>query len=321
MELGISYVEINEERKEYLIDLGVKHIYNTIRWCNIQPRSADEFIWNSYDFEFEQEKSLGITGVRAISHTPVWAAQFDNPYWTSPPKSLTDWCIFIKTLVLRYPGRTWTIWAEPDNYPPRESKDLICFTGTAESYAEMLESAYTTAKKWDPSCTIGIGGLLGVTINGSFPYAVFNDQKEDRLVFLEKLVDLGMMHFADMIGLDAYFFGYGGMQNIRQGISRIRKITKRKPMWILETGCKITPVDKIGHQNYKQQYGHEPVTQESAAGLMFSLCKLANEFDIKKIFWLTLQSSEWGLVNRLGRKHLTYHMFKMLNRYQINPFD
>lgn len=313
MDLGLAYIQLNEKTNDYLKDLGVTSIYNSLRWCNIQPSDRDKFVWNSYDAEFDLEKKYGLTSVRSISHTPTWACSAkDFPHWVYPP-NLEAWECFIKELVIRYPGRTWTIWAEPDNYPPREADHLICFTGTAEEYNEMLKCAYRTAKKNDPNCVIGIGGLVGGTLNGSFPYKIFNGHNEDRLVFLEKL----NVSFCDFVGADVYAFGYGGSQNIKNGLSRIRKITRRKPIWIMETGCKLTRTDKIDREVYRQEYGHETVTQETAAGLLLSIYKIMEDLDIQKMFWVTLEDSDWGLVNRLGRKHLTYHMFRLLNRGAI----
>lgn len=313
MELGLAYVDLSPLAIEWLQDLNVFSLYNSVRWCNIQPQK-DKYIWDTYDFEFAEEKKYGLNSVRAISHSPLWAVQASSDeYWTHPPHDINDWVVFIKNLVNRYRGRTWTIWAEPDNYPPREDPKLICFTGTASQYGEMLKNAYKTAKKEDPSCTIGIGGLVGATINGSHQYDVFGGQKENRLVFLESLAENNYLQYADFIGADAYAFGYGGIQNVKQGLSSIRKISRRKKIIILEAGCKLTRTDKVNPQEYKKRFGHEAVTQETSAGLLFSMCKICEEFEIEKMFWVTLQDSDWGLVNRLENKHLTYFMFKYLS--------
>lgn len=316
MELGLAYVDINSATEPFLLDLGVTALYNSVRWCNVQPQNHAEFNWSVYDFEFSEEQRLGITSVRSISHTPAWLARASEySYWTSPPTEMRHWSEFIRKLVERYPGRTWTIWAEPDNYPPRESPNLVCFTGSAEEYGEMLKTAYAAAKNADPSCRIGVGGLVGATINGSFPYQVFDGQPENRLVFLETLIKKNFLQYADFVGLDSYGFGYGGVQNIRNGISLIRKMTRRKPMMILETGAKLTRTDKIDPEKYKHQYGHEPVTQETVAGLLLSVAKMASDFEIEKVFWLTLMDSDWGLINRRGGKHLAYPLFKQLKKH------
>lgn len=317
-ELGLAYVDLNDETAAWLEDLNVKTIYNSLRWCNVQPNSMDHFNWSTYDFDFSLEKKYGIQSVRSLSHTPAWASKADTgyPVWTSPPNNMAAWANFIKELVKRYPGRTWTIWAEPDNYPPRESQDLICWTGSAADYGELLKTSYLIGKREDPSCTIGIGGLVGATINGSYPYAVFGKQNEDRFVFLEELSSKGYLSFCDFIGLDCYAFGYGGFQNIRHGIHRARGLSRRKTLWIMETGCKLTRTDKIDSETYKKEYGHEPVTQETSAGLLLHVYQVAQEYDIPRVFWLTLKQSDWGLVNRLGKKYLTYNAFKLLSKHQ-----
>lgn len=316
MELGLAYVDLCLNSISFIKDLNVTDLYHSVRWCNVQPRSETEYSWATYDFEFQLEREYGLSSVRSISHTPQWAIDTKNdyPHWTNPP-DINHWINFITQLITRYPGRTWTIWAEPDNYPPRESKDLVCFTGTSEQYGEMLKTAYEIAKKIDPTCSIGMGGLVGATINGSFEYDVFAGQTEDRLVFLEDLAHKGYLKYCDFIGADSYAYGYGGIQNIKNGLSRIRKISRRKTIWILETGCKLTRTDKIDPILFKKKFGHETVTQETSAGLLFSMCKICEEFEIPKMFWVKLQDSDWGLVNRIGKKHLSYYMFKYLSLF------
>lgn len=316
VELGLAYVDISDQTAEWLKDLRVRYLYSSLRWCNVQPRDPNNYVWTNYDVEFEKERTLGISSVRAITHTPAWASRnvegYD--YWRSPPCSLKEWELFIKELVIRYPGRTWTIWAEPDNYPPRDSPSFVCFTGTADDYAEMLRSAYIIAKKHDPSCSVGLGGLVGATLNGSYPYPIFEGHPEDRLVFLERLVELKCMRYCDFVGMDCYAYRYGGVKNVRNGISRIRKITRRKPLWVLETGCKILPMDNSVSND---RFGHEAVTQETHAGFLLFMYKLCEEFDVSRMYWLTLQCSSWGLVNRLGRRHLAYEMFRLLQNQRI----
>ena len=309
MILGLSYPELNEEASQYFQDLGVEWIYKPLLWRNVEKKKGI-FDWAQYDKEFQFQKKIGLKSIRYIGATPLWASSNpDSQYreWTFPPKDLEDWRNFILQVVKRYPKQEWAIWAEPDNTPPRESPSMVCFSGTAEDYFKMLKIAYETAKNEDPDSRIGIGGLVGATLNGEFPTVVENGRRVNKFSFFEELVKLGSEKYCDFVGLDLFAYGYGGVKNFITGIRKIRNLTK-KPLLILETGAKIShPEGRIS-----EIFHHEYVTEETQAGFLLKAYNIAKSAGVEKMFWLTLISSEWGLINKKGRKLSSYFVFKNL---------
>lgn len=315
--VGIAYPELLKNRK-LAKELGIKHIYDKLLWCNIETQPG-KYNFKEFDKQLELEHRLGIESVRYISQTPAWISSAPKGsrynFGTYPPKQQQPWIRFLEKLFSKYPGRSWTIWAEPDNYPPRESDKIIRFTGSADDYFLLLKSAYGVAKSLDNNTTVGMGGLVGATINGEFELAIFNNNKENRLIFFQRLLELDACSFCDFIGLDLFSYGYGGPKNLPIALRKIKKMLSeygdaRKPLWIMESGARISHRSKVEDPN---QCNHEVVTEETAAGYLLHLYKFAVENRIERLYWLTLKDSNWGLINRKDRKHLSYYIFKNLN--------
>ncbi len=297
-------------------ELGCSSFYSTIEWCNAH-RAPDNFSWSYYDKEFELEEEFGITSIRAILHTPMWASgvDSDNCKYQSiayPPRTLEYYGRFCSTLVRRYPGREWVLWGEPDNHPPREDAKLIQWAGDAETYAKMIKYAYVEMKKADEHCVVGLGSLVGATLNGEFPTVVENGEPLNKLDFFETLLRLGIGEYCDFIPLDLYCYGYGGPRNFIIGIRKIKELMAKyhvkKPLYVVECGAKMTPPDgKIA-----QTFHHQVVTEETQAGFLMHAYKWAKENKIEKMYWHTLKESNWGLVNRHNKKHVSWYSFKAI---------
>jgi hypothetical protein len=301
-----------------MCELGCEEFYSTIQWCNTH-KAPESFYWGHYDNEFQLEEEYGVRSIRNIIHTPMWASGVnpDNCKYPSvayPPRTLEYYGRFCSALARRYPGREWILWGEADNTWPREAAKLIQWAGDADTYVEMVKHAYIEMKKVDETCRIGLTSLVGGTLNGEFPTVVENGERVNKLGFFDRVLELGMGDYCDFIPIDLYCYGYGGARNFIIGLRKIKEIMAahriKKPIYVVECGAKITP------PNGKIQtiFHHEVVTQETQAGFLLQAHRWATQNKVEKFFWHTLKDSSWGLVNRHGKRHISYYAFKMLQQ-------
>lgn len=315
-QIGVTCWSTTREKLRLMVELGCPWYYSTIEWCNVH-KAPDVYHWSHYDREFALEEHFGIPSTRVILHTPGWASGADpaNCKYRAiayPPRTLEYYARFCKQLVRRYPGREWVLWGEPDNAPPREDPRLIQWAGDVKTYATMVKQAYVEMKKEDEHCTVGLGSLVGATLNGEYPTIIENGQTVNKLGFFEDLLKLDVGDYCDFIPLDLYCYGYGGAKNFIVGIRKIKELMAqyhvKKPLYVVECGAKITPAEGKMHKAFH----HEVVTEETQAGFLLRACQQASENKITKLYWHTLQDSNWGLVNRLGKKHLAYYVFESI---------
>jgi len=316
MQLGVTCWSADKNKLGLIKELGCNIFYSTIEWCNVH-KAPDYYDWTQYDIEFQSEKELGLQSTRVILHTPIWASGVDPKKCkfrptSYPPRKIEYYGEFCSALVQRYPGREWILWGEADNCWPREDPKVVQWAGDTETYVAMAKHAYVEMKNADPRCVVGMSSLVGATLNGQFPTVVEGGQLLSKLHVFDKMLELGMGEFTDFIPLDIYCYGYGGAKNFIVGIRKIKEVMAkyriRKPLYITETGAKITPLGS----KMMQTFHHEAVSEETQAGFLMHAYECAQRAKIEKMFWHTLQSSEWGLVNRLGKRHLAWYSFRAL---------
>jgi len=314
--LGITCWSATKANFEIMKELGCTEFYSVVEWCN-HHKSPDHYYWSQLDKEFALEEQYGIKSIRVIMHTPLWASGVDRTDCkfrprSYPPRTLEYYGRFCAALVRRYPDREWILWGEPDNSWPREDAKIIQWAGDAETYAKMAKYAYVEMKKADSKCVVGLGSLVGATLNGTYRTVVENNKPLNKLPFFEKLLELDMGNYCDFIPLDLYCWGYGGSRNFLAGIRKIKGIMAdfnvKKPLYIMECGAKITPPGG----KMREEFHHEVVNEETQAGFLLRAYKWSQENKIDKLFWHTLKDSNWGVINRLGRPHLSYHVFKAM---------
>jgi len=316
VKVGVTCWSADRGKLQLIKELGCDEFYSTVEWCNIH-KAPDMYNWSQLDSEFRLEQEFGLKSVRVIMHTPTWASGVDpsdckfRPT-SYPPRTLEYYSRFCAALVRRYPGRTWILWGEADNNFPREDPKVIQWAGDTETYVKMAKCAYIEMKKADSKCVVGLSSLVGATLNGEFPTIVENGQPLSKLHVFDKMLELGMGDCCNFVPIDLYCYGYGNSKNFLVGIRKIKEIMAkyhvRKPLYITETGAKITP----SGSKMMQTFHHEAVSEETQAGFLMHAYEWAKQAGIQKMFWHTLRSSEWGLVNRLGNKHLSWYAFRAI---------
>lgn len=119
-------------------------------WTRIQPDRPDQWLWQD-----KTQASIGSAGMTTLGEflwTPKWANTSGRP--TDPPTSQADFARYVAETVGHYRRsiRHWEVWNEP-HYSG-------FWTGSPAQYAQLLATAYASAKKGDPNCfVLGGGGV------------------------------------------------------------------------------------------------------------------------------------------------------------------
>ena len=130
-------------------------------WDIIQPNGPDDWMpANVPDPLIEADLEAGREVVGLIVRTPAWARDLDHPGNDPDNPNLKDvpdmeqWAIFVERLVEQYQGRInhWIIWNEPDVWDANHPGST--WNGGDEDYVELLKTAYTTIKTFDPSMKV-----------------------------------------------------------------------------------------------------------------------------------------------------------------------
>jgi hypothetical protein len=124
------------------------------RWSNIQPRRG-VFDWHLLDRMVAGAEQAGLPVLLTFGGTPEWASPGGprTPYTdgsrTSPPRDLSDWDMFVRTVATRYQGRieAYELW-DYANSPH-------FYSGSTATLVEMVRRASQIIKVADPKATVG----------------------------------------------------------------------------------------------------------------------------------------------------------------------
>lgn len=145
---------------QYLPQLGGSWTFIGVLWGDIEPEQ-DVWDFEKADRILQEAQENRINLVVKIRTGTCWATKEKEKSGekqpSSPPENLDDYTEFVYTLVTRYKDAV-TYWAvENEVNTPRFWK------GTLEEYNLILETAYTTIKKADPSAHVLDSGMASMT--------------------------------------------------------------------------------------------------------------------------------------------------------------
>lgn len=134
-------------------------------WLNLEPRQ-DQFAFDHLDAHIAKVRSNGVTDITLVlAGTPRWAASTiapTDPDWlgpgsASPPKDISDWENYVRTVATRYAGRiqTYEIGNEVNTAPG--------FTGSPRQWGRMANTAIRVITEADPEAQILVGGFAAST--------------------------------------------------------------------------------------------------------------------------------------------------------------
>ncbi len=156
-------VHLHQRFHEYEYDDATALLQNNqLKWAREQfdwdtIESTDgSYDFSGYDTVVQAYSDAHVNVLGLLTYSSEWASSSSDPeqYYFAPPD--TDaWEDYIWNVVDHYKDdiHHWEIWNEPniENF----------WTGDRETYAELLQSAYTQIKSADPDATVIIGGTSG----------------------------------------------------------------------------------------------------------------------------------------------------------------
>ncbi|PWB54482.1 MAG: hypothetical protein C3F13_06935 [Anaerolineales bacterium] len=164
-----------------LKDIGAEWTRVMIRWQDIQPNNAQEWIFSDYDNRLGQISEAGVNMIAIIDQPPTWAGdQTSCERFTIAHEA--EYLQFLTQVVTRYRKppyniKTWEIFNEPDN----------CYGGDYYPlYVEFLQKSFQKIKEIDPSATVLMGGIAYDWFKGEGdPKAPFDRYFPDNVMLLD----------------------------------------------------------------------------------------------------------------------------------------
>ncbi len=124
------------------------------QWFMVEPEKG-EFVWYDEPVDAMLERGVGVLGV--LCRTPDWAGRDPGGEKVGarawPPRDWDEFANYVYRTVDHYKGKInhWEVWNEPWGRG--------FWAGTPEEYGELLQIAYTEAKRADPECVV-VGGCF-----------------------------------------------------------------------------------------------------------------------------------------------------------------
>jgi hypothetical protein len=126
------------------------------RWANVQP-APDRWNWSQIDETVKLWRGHNIKFQYLMAFTPEWATTGDPQtqrwdVWSRKMPKLSAWRNYARRMAQRYGDviAYWEMWNEPG---------LDFFTGTADQYVRMMETAYNALKGVDPDTRVMTAGF------------------------------------------------------------------------------------------------------------------------------------------------------------------
>jgi hypothetical protein len=228
-----------------------------VNWLKLEPgRGAWQFATLDRCVELAEKHQVKV--ILTLGRTPQWASSRPDeaagsrrnpaPGGAAPPKNLSDWQNYVRTVVTRYKGRieAYEIWNEPNllNY----------YSGSPEEMITLAREAYTIIKEVDPAALVVAPSAVGPT----------------GAAWLDQYFKLGGASYADIIG---YHF-YMGAAEPELMLERIREVQRvmaksniNKPLWDTENGCCFPVPKSFKSEREKSAYVARIAILDWAAGV------------------------------------------------------
>jgi hypothetical protein len=179
--------------------LGLGWIKQQVRWGELELSPGD-LNWAMIDGIMAAADDHQIRVMLSVVTAPGWSRP-EIGTTHGPPDDLNQFTAFLSKLIDRYPGQISAIevWNEQNLEREWQTPDGL----SAAKYVEMLQMAYETIKAKDPTIVV-ISGALAPT--GGWVESDGRVTAIDDFVFLQQLLEDGMLAYADCVG--AHHNGY-----------------------------------------------------------------------------------------------------------------
>lgn len=271
------------------VPFGTLRLWDTgTNWERLEPRRG-EWKFEELDLIVAQAQLRGVKVLLTLGQTPSWAAldpESDSPYApgaSSPPRDISDWKNYVRTVGERYKGRIqyWEIWNEID------VKHF--YNGSFKRLAELERVAVEVLKDIDEANII----LTPSVQSGAFKV-------------LERYLDSGGGRFADVVSYH-FYVPKDDPEEIPSYVMKVRSILEKyrlgsKPIWNTEAGWLIEnrnggfgPNRRPAAMTWRGLKWHE------AEGIVLRAYLINFSTGVQRFFWYAWDNQAMGLAEDKGR--------------------
>lgn len=165
--IGIAYgntlVGMSDARLAQALDDAVTVGGTTVRtdldWNDVQPQSADEFLWTKTDRVVAEAQRRGLSLIMVLVGTPPWARAPGCTHYFCAPTDPARFAAFAGASAKRYTSSgvlAWEVWNEPNTagfwWPKPDPA----------AYTALLVDAARAIRAENPQATVILGGLASV---------------------------------------------------------------------------------------------------------------------------------------------------------------
>lgn len=298
LRVGVAYgnrllFKTDEKLAEALddaVDIGADWIRVDLSWADVQPSSAEEYVWNPFDRIVAQAFRRGLSVLPILAYTPAWARRSGCANDHCAPADPAQFATFAGAAAQRYANRgvhTWEIWNEPNS--------AIFWQPSADpvSYTRLLRAASAAIRAADHKAFVLLGGLATLaTADGNISIADFVSQSEE-----------SPLRLVDALAVHPYTYPYPGSRlgpwaspwlPTESGLPYLRRVlaesgTPDLPIWITEYGA---PTGGPGHawdgSPDSLSSGPDHVTEAQQAEIAGdAIATAASDPIIGSLFWYT----------------------------------
>ena len=173
-------------------DMQLGWVKQQVRWENIE-REEGVIDWSVLDFVLDSTSEFNLKVMLSIVTAPEWSREPGvDVSRHGPPASNQDYVDFVLEILNRYPGQVHAIEVWNEQNLDRE------WTSTqglrADQYVMLLRDVYQAVKAVDPNIIIISGALSPTGVNDGVG-------AWDDFVYMEQMIDAGMLNYADCVGV------------------------------------------------------------------------------------------------------------------------
>lgn len=175
-------------------ELGISAVRTDLDWGDVQPNSADEFLWDRFDRVADAVRARGLDLVLVLAYTPPWARPDGCDSHMCGPADPTRFAEFARAATDRYADRgvlAWEIWNEQNDsgfWAPAADPD---------AYAALLRAASGAIRAADPEAFVVFGGMASIDTG---------DAGVAPVEFLERVSELGGNTQVDAVAFHPYTY-------------------------------------------------------------------------------------------------------------------
>jgi hypothetical protein len=278
------------EALDDVIDIGARWIRIDMSWNDVQPTSAQAYVWDPLDRIMTQAHRRHLSVLPILDFTPAWARPADCSNFACPPADPSEFAAFAGVAAKRYSQsgvHTWEIWNEPNNsvfWQP--SPDPVAYT-------RLLKATSAAIRKADTQAFVVMGGLAPLETAVAAPGDLSIGD------FLSPTAE-SPLRLVDALAVHPYTFPYpasrrgpwespgkpdSGLPFLRQVLAKSG--TPNLPIWITEYGAPTGGSGPAwGESHDSLSTGPDHVTEAQQAALATDAIATAkSEPIIGSFFW------------------------------------